>query len=44
LPTLARYRYNAALDGVTFGMNAIVSAGAGTSIAVGAAVNYTLNF
>ncbi len=44
LPTLAGYRYNAALDGVTFGMNAIVSAGAGTSIAVGAAVNYTLNF
>jgi uncharacterized protein YcbX len=44
LPTLAVYRYNAALDGVTFGMNAIVAAGAGTSIAVGAAVNCTLNF
>jgi uncharacterized protein YcbX len=44
LPTLAGYRYNAALDGVTFGMNAIVLAGAGTAIAVGATVNYTLNF
>ena len=44
LPTLARYRYSAVLDGVTFGMNAIVSAGAGTSIAVGATVNCKLNF
>jgi uncharacterized protein len=44
LPTLAGYRYSEALDGVTFGMNAIVSAGAGTTIAAGATVNYTLNF
>jgi len=44
LPTLAGYRYNAALDGVTFGMNAIVAAGAGATIAVGAPVNCTLNF
>jgi len=44
LPTLAIYRYNAALEGVTFGMNAIVSAGAGTSMAVGDAVTYSLNF
>jgi uncharacterized protein YcbX len=44
LPTLAGYRYNAALDGVTFGMNAIVAAGAGTSIAVGAAATFTLDF
>ena len=44
LPTLAGYRYNAALDGVVFGMNAIVSAGAGATIAAGAPVNYTLNF
>jgi uncharacterized protein len=44
LPTLARYRYNAALEGVTFGMNAIVSAGAGTTIAVGAPAYCTLNF
>jgi MOSC domain-containing protein len=44
LPTLAGYRYNTALDGVTFGMNAIVAAGAGAAIGVGAAVNCTLNF
>jgi hypothetical protein len=44
LPTLAGYRYNAALDGVTFGMNAIVAAGAGATIAVGAPANCTLNF
>ena len=44
LPTLAGYRYNAALDGVTFGVNAIVEAGAGTSLAVGATVSCALNF
>jgi uncharacterized protein YcbX len=44
LPTLAGYRYSAALDGVTFGMNAIVFAGAGTSIAIGAPVNCALSF
>ena len=44
LPTLAGYRYNAALEGVTFGMNAIVLAGAGTTIVVGAPAYCTLNF
>ncbi len=44
LPTLATYRYSPALEGVTFGMNAIVTAGAGTSITVGTPVNCTLNF
>ncbi|MEO8738915.1 MAG: MOSC N-terminal beta barrel domain-containing protein [Casimicrobiaceae bacterium] len=44
LPTLAQYRYNAALDGVTFGMNAIVEAGAGATIATGARVDCTLTF
>jgi uncharacterized protein YcbX len=44
LRTLAGYRFSAALDGVIFGMNAIVTAGAGTSIAVGEAVNCSLNF
>jgi hypothetical protein len=44
LPTLASYRRDDALDGVTFGMNAIVVAGAGTSIAVGDAVRASLNF
>jgi uncharacterized protein YcbX len=32
LSTLARYRMNAELGGVTFGMNAIVAAGAGLAI------------
>jgi uncharacterized protein len=44
LPTLAQYRHNAALDGVTFGMNAIIEAGAGATIATGAAVTCTLTF
>jgi len=44
LPTLAQYRHNATLDGVTFGMNAIVEAGAGATIATGAAVTCTLTF
>ena len=44
LPTLAQYRHNAALDGVTFGMNAIVEAGAGATIATGARVDCTLTF
>ena len=35
LATLARYRMNAALGGVTFGMNAIVVAGEGRELAVG---------
>ena len=44
LPTLASYRRNDALDGATFGMNAIVVAGAGAAIAVGDAVRASLNF
>jgi uncharacterized protein len=44
LPTLAMYRYNAALEGVTFGMNAIVSAGAGISMAVGDTATFSLYF
>ena len=32
LSTLARYRMNAELGGVTFGMNAVVAAGAGLVI------------
>ena len=44
LPTLGGYRYNAALEGVTFGMNAILRTGAGTSLTVGATVSCTLNF
>jgi uncharacterized protein len=44
LPTLARYRQNAALDGVAFGMNAVVAAGAGASITAGASARYTLDF
>ena len=44
LPTLAQERYNAALDGVTFGMKAIVEAGAGATIATGARVDCTLTF
>jgi uncharacterized protein YcbX len=34
LRTLAGYRHNPRLGGITFGMNAIVTAGAGTSLAV----------
>ena len=44
LPTLAHYRHNAALDGVTFGMNAIIESGAGTTIAVGARASCALTF
>jgi len=44
LPTLASYRHNAELAGVTFGMNAIVSAGVGSSISVGDAVRAHLDF
>lgn len=35
LRTLAGYRHNPRLGGVTFGMNAIVTAGAGTTLTVG---------
>jgi hypothetical protein len=44
LATLARYRMNAALDGVTFGMNAIVVAGEGRELAVGIDVDCRFAF
>ena len=44
LATLASYRIDTRLDGVTFGINAIVERGAGTSIARGAAVSVEWNF
>ena len=44
LVTLARYRMNAALGGVTFGMNAIVVAGEGRELAVGSDVGCRLAF
>ncbi len=44
LQTLATYRHDAKLEGVIFGMNAIVTAGAGASISVGNVVHCTLNF
>lgn len=44
LPTLSTYRRNDALGGVTFGMNAIVAAGAGGTIAVGAPVTIDYRF
>jgi uncharacterized protein YcbX len=44
LPTLALYRRNDALDGVTFGMNAIVAAGADEIISVGDRAHCVLRF
>jgi uncharacterized protein YcbX len=44
LQTLATYRHDAKLEGVVFGMNAIVTAGAGTSVAVGDVAHCTFNF
>jgi uncharacterized protein YcbX len=44
LPTLARYRTNDALGGVTFGMNAIIVSGVGKSIAAGSAALCTYKF
>jgi MOSC domain-containing protein len=44
LSTLAGYRHNDALDGVTFGMNGIVTAGWGRNIAVGSAAHCTYRF
>jgi uncharacterized protein YcbX len=35
IPTLKSYRWNAALSGVTFGQNAIVIAGEGSTLEVG---------
>ena len=44
LRTLAQFRMNPALGGVAFGVNAIVAAGAGETLPVGAVANYTLRF
>lgn len=44
LATLATYRMNAALEGVTFGVNAIVAAGAGATLRVGAVTECSLRF
>jgi len=44
LVTLAAYRFNARLDGVAFGVNAMPIAGYGTTIARGAAVDCSLRF
>ena len=44
LATLAHYRMNAALGGVTFGMNAIVVAGEGRELAVGVDVDCRFAF
>ena len=44
LVTLARYRNQREYNGVTFGMNAILLAGAGSSIRVGQQVEATLRF
>jgi uncharacterized protein YcbX len=44
LATLAGYRMNDTLEGVTFGMNAIVVAGTGLELAVGSAVHCTYKF
>ncbi len=44
LSTLAGYRMNAALDGVTFGVNAIVTAGFGSALRTGEQAQCTLRF
>ena len=44
LQTLGGYRYDEALDGVTFGVNAIVVAGGGREIAVGMPARCTYRF
>ncbi|MEP6997225.1 MAG: MOSC N-terminal beta barrel domain-containing protein [Betaproteobacteria bacterium] len=44
LRTLAGYRHNALLDGIAFGMNAIVAAGAGATLARAAPVTYSYRF
>ena len=44
LRTLARYRTNEALGGVTFGMNAIVTDGVGRAVAVGSTARCTYRF
>ena len=42
--TLTAFRMNPGLGGVTFGMNAIVISGAGSSLAAGASLTCALNF
>ena len=44
LATLASYRMNDALGGVTFGVNAVVASGAGKEIHVGATASCSLRF
>lgn len=44
LRTLAGYRHNALLDGVAFGMNAIVTAGAGETLTRGTPVAHSYRF
>ena len=44
LHTLAGYRHNALLDGVAFGMNAIVAAGAGQMLTRGAPLAHSYRF
>ena len=44
LPVLGSYRNNPRFDGVTFGMNAVVTRGAGNSITVGDDVGLVWNF
>jgi uncharacterized protein YcbX len=44
LATLATYRMNVALDGVTFGVNAIPTTGAGETLRVGATAHCSLRF
>jgi uncharacterized protein YcbX len=44
LATLASYRMNDTLAGVTFGVNAIITAGVGEVIRAGAAARYSLRF
>ncbi len=44
LPTLAGYRMDHQLDGVVFGMNAIVTAGVGNILRRGDAVSYAFRF
>lgn len=44
LPTLAAYRHHDQLGGVTFGVNAIITSGAGSEIAVGSTTSCTYRF
>jgi uncharacterized protein len=44
LLTLSAYRQHQTLDGIHFGMNAIVTAGAGSTLATGAGVRVEFRF